>query len=61
MRNGQDFVQGSELEEDMSVQETGSGFSEIISARSAIGVTASGKLVLMTISVLLGCWRRRIT
>jgi len=50
VREGRNYVQESLQEDDMSVQETGSGFSTILSARTAIGHTADGKLLLLTIS-----------
>eukprot|EP00656_Telonema_subtile_P048344 TRINITY_DN5732_c0_g1_i2.p1 TRINITY_DN5732_c0_g1~~TRINITY_DN5732_c0_g1_i2.p1 ORF type:complete len:566 (-),score=104.78 TRINITY_DN5732_c0_g1_i2:138-1835(-) len=50
VRDGQEWVQQSSLEEDMSIQESGQSFSTLVSARTAIGHTADGALLLLTIS-----------
>ena len=49
VRDGKNYVSKSVEEDDMTVQETGGGFANIKSARSAIGHTANGELLLLTI------------
>ena len=49
VKDGRNFVSGSLKYEDMSVQNTGKDFAKVISARTAIGHTISGELVIVVV------------
>ena len=55
VRNGENYVKHSLQTEDMSVQDTGGSFVNTVSARTAIGHDAHGRLVCLLARLLNVC------